>query len=204
MQNELVAVNILAEDSLCEALAKKLLSLNNTKYSIGVSYIGHGYGYIKEKLVGFNKAAKGVPILALSDLVGNCAPDQIREWLPHGQHANLVFRIAEKESEAWILADSEGVGSFLGVSKKLIPDDVDNIIDPKLFLINLTRKSRNRSLRESLIPRVNSTATIGPNYNPTLTYFVENIWNPCKGGLHSPSLNRAIQALKVYNPIIDN
>jgi hypothetical protein len=196
-------VNILAEDTICEYLARKLLSLFVERFSIGVVYPGNGFGYIKNHLDGFNKASKGIPLFAIADLVGDCPVTQINQWLPYGIERNLLFRIAVKESEAWILADKEGFSSFLGINRKLMPDDVDNILDPKRTLINLARRSIRRNLRDSLVPRPNTDAEIGPDYNSRLSEFVLNRWDPYRASQNSSSLNRAISALKKFNPIIE-
>jgi hypothetical protein len=196
-------VNILAEDTICEYLAKKLISLFVDRFTIGVTYFGNGYGYIKDKLDGFNRASKGVPLFAIADLVGNCPKTQIDQWLPHGRQRNLLFRIAIKESEAWILADKQAFSSFLGISSNLIPDDVDNIVDPKKYLVNLASRSRNRNLRDALIPQPHTTAETGPDYNARLSEFVEKLWDPGRASFNSPSLKRAIKALNEFEPIIE-
>jgi hypothetical protein len=203
MPDEPIPVNILAEDTICEYLARKLLLLFVDRFSIGVSYPGNGFGYIKKNLDGFNRASDGVPFFAIADLVGNCPVTQISQWLPHGQNRNMLFRIVVKESEAWILADKEGFSSFLGISRQLIPDNVDNIFDPKSCLINLVRRSRRRNLREALVPRPNTTAEIGPDYNARLSEFVIKSWDPNRAAQNSSSLKRAISALKEFSPIIE-
>lgn len=203
MPFEPLPVNILAEDIICEYLAKKLLLLFADRFSIGVTYFGNGYGYIKDKLDGFNRASKGVPLFAIADLVGNCPKIQVDQWLPHGRHRNLIFRIAIKESEAWILADKQAFSSFLGISSNLIPDDVENIFNAKKCLIDLASRSRNRNLREALIPQPHTTAETGPDYNARLSEFVEKLWDPRRASHNSSSLERAINALNEFAPLIE-
>ena len=198
-----IPVNLLVEDSLCESIARRLVATTNSRICVGVPFLAEGYGYIKNRLVDFNRAAKGVPIFALCDLVGECPVTQMREWLPYGCHQNLIFRVAIKESESWVLADRQGFARFLGISSDFIPRDVDNILDPKRCLVNLARKSRRRDLRESLIPKPSATAIVGPAYNAVLAEFVESIWNPHVASHNSPSLNRTIRAIQQFNPIVE-
>jgi hypothetical protein len=196
----LVTVNILAEDNLCEALARRLLLEHSDRFFIGVTFAAGGYTYIKDKLAGYNRAAVGVPLFVLTDLVGDCPVSQIKSWLPHGHHNNLIFRIAVKESEAWILADTEGFSRFLGISMSLMPTNIENISDPKQFLINLAARSRRRTLREALVPKPRSTSLVGPDYNSPLTEFIEHTWNPHEAARNSQSLNRTIKCLENYHP----
>jgi hypothetical protein len=203
MPGKAIPINILAEDSLCEYLARRLISLNIEKFSVGVSYLGHGFGYIQNNIQGFNNASRGIPIIAITDLVEECPAMQVQRWLPHGINRNFLFRIAVKESEAWILADKIGVSKFLGIRKELIPDNVDNIGDPKQFLVNLAKGSRYKELRGALVPRPNTTAKIGPEYNSRLSEFVENLWNPDRASQNSHSLTKAIVRIMNFDPLVE-
>jgi hypothetical protein len=201
---ETVLVSFLVEDVLCENLARKLLTISKAGLAPGVCYMANGYGYIKKNLTGFNKAASGVPLFVLCDLVGNCPVTQIKKWLPFKRNPNLIFRIAIKESESWILADRDEFAAFLGISKSLIPSETDKIINPKELLIKLASKSHRKELRLAIVPKSNSTATIGPDYNSRLSEFINNSWDPNRASQHSVSLNRAIRSIQTYSPIIQH
>lgn len=156
---------------------------------------------MKRNIYGFNKASKGMPYMILTDLdTKECAPSMIREWLPAGRNHNLIFRIAVREVESWLLADRSGFAKFLGISRDKMPKNPDGLIDPKAQLINLTRTSRKRDLREDIVPRVRSTAKQGPAYNERLVSFVREAWNPSKACQQSPSLERTLKALEVFAP----
>ena len=195
-----IPINLAVEDSLSEAVLRKLLQSSNRKYAIGYCYSRGGYGYLKQGLPGFNNAAKGTPFIVLADLEANCAPNQVLKWLPVPIHHNLLFRIAVKEIESWVLADRRGIASFLGIREVLIPNEVDKINDPKKFLIDLARKSRKRELRESIVPFPNTTARIGPDYNGQLTSFVDRAWNIREAVNNSESLSRAVNAINTFIP----
>ena len=195
-----IPINIVVEDSLSEAVIRKILNSQPHQFYIGYCYQRRGFGYIKLKKRGFNNAAQETPYLVLADLEDECAPKQIEAWLPEPMHPNLLFRIAVQEVESWLLADKEGLSSFLGISANLIQMDIENIADPKKHLINLARRSRKRSLRESLVPRSGSTAKIGPDYNGQLSSFVANQWDIESAMKNSDSLRRTISAINRFQP----
>ena len=101
-------INIAVEDSLSEAVIRKIIQHSHRQFTIGYCYCKGGYGYLKRTIRGFNNAAKGTPFLVLTDLEAECPPIQIREWLPEPAHQNLLFRIAVKEVESWLLSDRMG------------------------------------------------------------------------------------------------
>ena len=170
-------------------------------FSVGNLFHGRGYGYLKRNIRGFNKASKGMPYLILTDLDDKeCAPVLIQEWLPETRNPNLIFRIAVREVESWVLADRLGFAKFLGIARDKLPKNPDDLINPKAHLINLARRSKKRDLREDIVPRVGSTAKQGPAYNERLVSFVRETWNPSNACQHSPSLERTLKALEVFAP----
>ena len=193
-------INIAVEDFLSEAVVRKLVQHLNPRFTIGHCYCRGGYGYLKRTLRGFNNAAKGGPFLVLADLEAECPPTQIKEWLPVPIHPNFLFRIAVREIESWLLADRIGFSSFLGISKNLMPNNVDGIANPKQCLLNLARVSRKSVLREAIVPMPRSTAKVGPDYNGQLIYFVENHWNIIEAARNSPSLDRTVKAVANFEP----
>ncbi len=197
-----IPIQIVVEDELSDALIRRILKESRNTFEVGTSYGKRGYGYIKEKVRAFNKAARGTPFLVLSDLEeAECAPTQIKEWLQVPAHPNLLFRVAVREVESWLLADKPGFASFLNINKELIPENADGISDPKQFLINLAKRSRKRALREAIVPIPNSTARVGPDYNGQLSSFVFNAWNIVEAMGNSESLRRTVKALNEFQPI---
>ena len=194
-----ISINLAVEDDLSEAVLRKLLP---AKYTVSDCYKKRGFGYLKKNIRGFNNAAKGMPFLVLTDLDREeCPPKLIKEWLSDSTpHHNLLFRVAVREVESWVLADRDPFAKFLGIKKEQVPVDVDEIDDPKEYLINLVRKSRKRRLREDIVPTRGSTAKQGPNYNGRLISFVEKVWNPNEAMHTSLSLQRAIKAVKKFQP----
>lgn len=202
--NDIIPINLVVEDELSEVVVRKILSESRNKFEVGVPYSRGDYGYIKQRIDGFNKAAKGTPYAVIVDLEDECPPSQIMNWLQHPIAPNLVFRIAVREIESWILADRKGFAALLNVSVNLIPPDTDRIQDPKQFLIDLTRKSRRHSIREAIVPRHGSTAKVGPYYNGQLSQFVLNEWSIEEAINYSESLKRAVHAFNRFKPVWDD
>jgi hypothetical protein len=196
-----IPIELAVEDRLSEEVLRKILKSTDKCYQVGRCHCGGGFGYLKKNIHGFNNAAKGMPFLVLADLDDDeCAPTKIQAWLSVPRHHNLIFRIAIREVESWILADRVGFSKFIGVRRDLIPREADSIDDPKRFLVELARRSRKRTLREDLVPREGGTATQGPAYNERLAIFVRGDWNPRRAVPGSPSLERTMRAIDSFVP----
>jgi hypothetical protein len=197
-----IPINIAVEDILSEAVVKEIIKQSQMPFSIGTCLRQGGFGYLKRILPGINNAAQGSPYFILTDLDQNeCPLALLTKWLSHPRHPNLIFRVAIREVESWLLADREAFSKFLGVSIDLIPHNMDLVPDPKKQLIELAKKSRNRSLRESIVPAKNSTAKVGKDYNNPLIQFVSEEWQVERAKKHSQSLNRAVNAVTNFKPI---
>ncbi|MBD2501146.1 hypothetical protein [Anabaena azotica] len=196
-----IPINLAVEDDLSEAVLKEILRQSQRPFSVGTCLKRGGYGYLKKNLPGINHAAKGLPYLVLTDLDKNdCPLALITEWLSHPKHPNLIFRVAVTEVEAWLLAHREAFAQYLGISINLIPDDADSIPNPKELLIELTKKSKKRDLRDAIVPAKNSTAKVGKDYNGRLIQFVHEHWQAELAKAHSRSLERAVNAIANFEP----
>lgn len=192
----MVSVDLLVEDVLSEAAARKAIETSNTPLVVGVAHGKQGNGYIKKRISNFNRAAQGSPFFVLTDLDNTpCASSLIEEWLPEPKHPNLLFRVAVREVEAWLLADRERFSRFIGRSASQLPLNPDAESDPKHTIVSLARRSSKRSVREGIPPRPHTTAKIGPLYNEILTEFVFEKWKPRDAAERSVSLSRCLQAL---------
>jgi hypothetical protein len=197
--NDPIPINLAVEDSLTESLTLKIL--RHTSYVPKTIYNRGGCGYLKRNINGFNKAARGTPFLVGTDLDQyECPPVLIADWLRTPKHPNLLIRVAVREAEAWVLADTEGFAKFLGIRAALIPTDVEALPNPKGTLLALARSSNRKNLRTDLCPPTGTTNRIGPNYNGQLARFVGEIWNPDKAKLNSRSLKRTLDRLASFRP----
>lgn len=196
-----IPIQLAVEDDLSEAVLRKILTDSRRPFAIGTCYVGRGFGYLRRTIHGFNNAAKGTPFLVLTDLDRTeCPPELIGTWLPEPLHPNLLFRIAVKEVEAWLLADQAGLASFLSIKRVLVPGDADAIEDPKAQLMDLAKRSSRRDLRADIVPPSGSTRRIGPNYNGRLISFVQGRWDISVAKRYSASLMRTVEAVSRFVP----
>lgn len=191
----MIYISLVYEDGLSEAVMNKLLVSFGNKYEVVNSYPGYGFGYLKANIKGFNQASLVYPHFMLTDLDNYICPSElIQDWINFEVNKHFIFRIAVKEVESWLLADIEGLSSFLKVSPSNFPLNPDLETDPKNVLIQLAKRSRKREIREDIVP-INNNASIGPNYNGCLTQFVVNYWNIEMAITRSNSLKRAWENL---------
>lgn len=197
-----IFITLAVEDSLSETLARKILRQSDKNYYVINCLGGKGAGYLKNKIKAFNIAAKQLPFLVLTDQDRGCPPDKINSWLTDDEaHSNLIFRIAVMEIESWVMADRKAIAEFLSVPVKNFPYQMDEIADPKQFLLNMAKKSHSKYLREDMIPTQGSTAKTGPDYNARLSNFIRNNWNVHEGIKYSESLRRAFKKLNEFKLI---
>ncbi len=148
-----------------------------------------GCANLDGRLAGFNNAAARSPWIVLRDLDngGRCPVTFARQLIP-SPATGMVFRIVVNEIEAWLLADSRSISTFLGVSEVLVPQQPETIQDPKHELVKLAARSRFRRIREDLSPRLGSGISQGPAYASRLIEYVETTWSPSCAQLRAPSL----------------
>ncbi|MGD9583027.1 MAG: hypothetical protein AB7V26_05050 [Lysobacterales bacterium] len=119
-----------------------------------------------------------------------CAPTLIANWLQDiAQPAGLVFRVAVREIESWIIADHEGLRTLMGTRIRSLPENPDGLSDPKRTLLGIAEKAH-RAVREDLVVRRNAIASQGLGYNARLCEMVRTQWSPTRAAQRSPSLAR--------------
>ena len=102
-----IPVNLATEDELSETVLLKVLKHLN-RFAVGNCYRRGGYGYLRKTISGWNGAARGIPFVLLTDLDDCECPQKLLEtWLGTTRHPNLLFRVAVREVESWLLADRE-------------------------------------------------------------------------------------------------
>jgi hypothetical protein len=173
-----IPVNLATEDELSEIVLRRLLALTNREYHVGTVYRRGGFGYLRRTINGWNTAARGSPFVVLTDSDDSPCPSAlIRSWLTSPLHPNLIFRVAVREVEAWLLADTENFARFLAVAEVRVPAHPDEIPDPKATLMELAKRCRSSEINGRLLPRHGSTAEQGPDYNGCLGGFVAIEWD---------------------------
>lgn len=193
--NLLVAV----EDELSAAVMCKLVQETGRGFVVYRVMNARGYGQLKSGITKFRNASHVIPHVILTDLDQYaCPPALLADWKAAALPPQLLLRIAVREVEAWLLADREGIATFLNVAKNKVPQDPEAEADPKRTLINLARRSRRQRLAIELTPEPGSSASIGPLYNARLSEFVNTAWDVGRARTASPSLDRALSRLATF------
>lgn len=195
----MIYLNIATEDVLSEVVLKRIISDFPDKYQIAGNFGKTGNGYLRKGLKGFNNASIHSPFLILTDLdYFECPVALIENWFKFEKNPNRIFRIAVREVESWLLADYKNLSKYLNISPDKIDKNPEKIIKPKNEIIKLAKLSRNKSIRDDLVP-IDNFASIGPNYNSRLSDFVLNHWNIDYAQKNSDSLLRTINYLSCFS-----
>ena len=181
------------------SVVRKLLA--ETGHDLAIVQGLRGKSFLTANLKGYNNAAKFSPWLVVRDLDldAACAAELIGDLLP-APARKMLFRVAVREIEAWLLADKENVASFLAVAKSRVPSEPDTLSDPKLTLVNLARRSRKKAIRQDMVPPSGWSGTVGPAYVSRIGEFARDHWRPFEAAKNSDSLRRCLHRLKAWNP----
>lgn len=188
------AISAAVEGTLDEAVVRRLV--RHAGAHAGTVYGKNGKPFLKERIGGYNNAARHAPWIVLVDLdsEGDCAPPLREAWLPHPA-PQMCFRVAVRAVEAWLMADAERLAAFIGVARRRIPADPEREENPKQAMVNLARSSRRRDVRQDMVPRVGSGRTVGPAYTSRLVEFATDRWRPDVAALSADSLRSAVACL---------
>lgn len=190
-----VVVSAAVEGPSDEVALRKLCHLAGAQ--LGDVLGRRGKQFLLSRIAGYNHSARHRHWIVLVDLDNDfaCAPAAAGIWI--AEPAPLMcFRIAVRELEAWLLADDEQVSEFLGISRDLVPANPDNLENPKRDLVNLARHSRQKSIREDMVPDASAGQTEGPAYVSRVVEFISTKWRPEVAAQNSPSLGRCVDAIK--------
>jgi len=191
------ALYIATEDALSELVADRLVLEANQSFREVIHIRHQGNGYLRKKFRSLAKTACSIPVLMLTDLDRiDCPPTLLADWcngqiLPDG----MLFRVAVREIEAWLLADREGFSRFAGVPLDKMPQRPESLDDPKQTLLSLVRRYGNRDIKDGILPERGSSAKIGYAYNQTLSRFVQAVWSVTNASRNADSLDRACRRL---------
>lgn len=193
----MISADLVVEDPLSEAVMRKVIARANARLDIRSARMSGGFGQIRKNIRAYNKAAAFHPFVILTDLDrAECPATLIREWLgDEEKHERLIFRVAEKEVESWLMADRERFAALVGIQVNLVPGYPDQLADPKMTLLNLVSRSSNGKLKKAILPK-GPGSSIGPGYNDILAGFATQQWRPDAASRNSSSLKRAIHAIK--------
>lgn len=189
MPSRALTVSGAVEGLVDEAALRRLV--REAGGTTGAVYGRNGKPSLRRALAGYNNAARFSPWVVLVDLdqEADCAPPLVLEWLP-APASMMRFRVAVREVESWILADSDNLPGYLGVPRTALPHDPDAVRDPKQFLVDVARRSRKAAMRADLVPRPGSGRPTGPAYTSRMIEFLDGPWDPRVAERRSDSLRR--------------
>ncbi|MEW6427842.1 MAG: hypothetical protein AB1568_07390 [Thermodesulfobacteriota bacterium] len=193
-----IPLYIATEDALSETVAERLVAEVNHGLVVAVRIGRRGNGYLRAKLPELRKVARSVAVLLLTDLDRtDCPPTLIADWNGDiGNPPEMLFRVAVREIEAWLLADRQGFADFFHVPMAKLPANPESIDDPKRFLLHLVSRHGRREAKSMLLPERGSKAKIGLGYNQMLGRFVADGWSIERACTTSDSLDRARRRLR--------
>jgi hypothetical protein len=196
MQADLPAVSCAVEGIVDEAVVRKLVT--GAGLAPGPVHGRNGKQYLLQRMRGYNNAARFGPWLVLVDLDADfdCPPPALCQWLPDPA-PGMLFRVAVRSVEAWLLGDREQCARFLGVATQLVPRDPEQLLDPKAELVGLASSSRKRAIREDIVPREGSGRTEGELYVARMLEYIRDYWRPSVAAEVAGSLRRCIAKLQI-------
>lgn len=192
-------VVLVVEDALSEVVMRKIIGVVGKHLSIDRPVLTRGSGNLRRGISKFRAASRVLPHIILTDLDRlPCAPALSDDWHVTQVPDTILFNVAVREIEAWLMADREGIADFLGISRNRIPQRPELEDDPKQALVNLARRCRNRKLRDELVPAPGSVNQIGPAFTFRMSRFVTESWNVQQARHASPSLARALDRVQGF------
>jgi len=190
-------IGIATEDILSEAVVTKVINELRRDFTIKIKLRKRGFGYLKSNMKKFNKIAAQYPMIVVTDLDNKTCPVELRsDWITFSRNPKLIFRIAVRETESWLLADTEAICSFLNISPRLCPQSPDDLHDPKQALLKLVRRSKNRDIKHDILPSPKGTTSpVGLGYNERMLSFVRSYWDLNRASSKSESLKRMLDEI---------
>ena len=161
--------------------------------------VQRGKANLRRALPGYNAAAQRDPWLVLIDLDQDfgCAAALVTNWLP-APSTYMRFRVVVRKVEAWLLADRERFMSFFSVPAQAVPNQPDDLPDPRATLLSAISRSRRTAVRVDMLPRPSSGRTVGAAYTSRLIEFASDSaqgWRPTVAARRSPSFSRCLTRL---------
>ena len=194
-------INVLAEGFTEEHVATRLL--HYCGHELGVVYGRKGCDYVRQKASFFHHLATAdTGVLVLSDFRDTgetCVPNALQEYVLKKipvPPKTFLCRFAVNEIESWLMADREGISNYIGVALSKVPLQPENEEFPKRTLINLSRSSRIKRIRNGFAPPVGHYSDVGPKYMNLIHEYVNNFWNIEAAMKIAKSLERCIYRLR--------
>jgi hypothetical protein len=192
-------VALVVEDVLSLYVMEKVMAHTKRGFAVVRRINECGVDKIRLSLSKYRNASHALAHVVLVDLdKARCASQLREQWGTVAIPEAMLFRVAVREVEAWVLADRAGFASFVGVPQTKVTLSPESLPDPKQALINLVRQSRNRRLVAELVPAQGTSMSKGPLYNERLGQFVREKWDVAVAMQTAPSLDRTVNRLQLF------
>jgi hypothetical protein len=193
----MTTIALATEDELSEAVGYKLITTFCPNLTMGQKLRRAGNGYLRSRIKSLHAMAKHGHVLLLTDLDKAPCPTQlINAWKGQLVLADaLMFRVAVREIESWLLADHNAMRQLFGKKAGSLPDDPDSLPDPKNTLLRLASKAPRR-IRDEICKSPGAVARQGIGYNQILCKLTRDSWDPVSAAERSASLSRACSRLR--------
>lgn len=201
----MTSIVVVGEGALCCSLGESLVAQCLPGWTLPLAAIDtRGVIKLRASLLRYHgQLVHLYLVLCVADTDRACAVEMRSKWLPDGTHRNFLLRLAVCEADAWVLADRAGFAKAFGVSRASVPRDPEALADAKREVLRLAVRSSRRVIRDE-VPAVGEATRPGFGYRQHLCAFVRKTWNAANAAQHSPSLARAVMALKrLGKPRID-
>lgn len=180
-----------------EAVAERLI--DHAGGRLGNVHGRQGKEFLRRQIDGYGRAARRSPWLVLVDLdtEAECPVPLTSMWLRTPDSPFLCFRVAVRELESWLLADKETLAVYLRVRPGRIPDNPEELEDPKRVMIDLASRSASLAIRDEMGRGRRPRHRAGSRaYARRLAQYVHVGWRPDVAAQRSESLARTIACLR--------
>lgn len=192
-------VVLVVEDPLSEAVMRKVIATASPHLEVDRPIVTRGSGTMRTHVPRYRTACRALPHILVADLdSASCPPTMREDWQLGHASDRLLFNVAVREIEAWVMADQVGVAELLGIARHRVPIHPELERNAKQSLVNLARRCRNRRLRDELVPAQGAVNPIGPVYNARMSQFVADVWDLSRARRSSPSLARAADRIAAF------
>lgn len=204
--SEPVRLTLVGEDALCCAVGTALVTRCLPAWSVAPPIEAGGITRLAPQLPRYARAARhGGPVLCIADTDQGCAMALAGGWLtPEDRHPRVMLRLAVREAESWLLADHEGMYEYFGTPTSKLPDQADDLTDPKRDLMQMMQRyAPARIKREVVVKTKQGELKRGSGYNEHLCDFARRCWRPDRAMARSESLSRALARLVQWPAAIE-
>ena len=184
---------------------RKVIAQHAASLRIANCILSGGVGNIKVGIPKYRNASHVLPHVVLADLDQHaCASALMTSWGVRELPPAMLFRVAVRSIESWLLADRDCIADFLSIPRVKVSQSPEALADGKWELVSLARRGRKRRLASEICPEPGSAAKQGPLYNAHMAKFVREHWREDVAALSAPSLARACHRIREFELRLQN